>query len=81
MPQDFINIDYQIEFETPFHFGTGLHRNLLDRSVCRDANDYLYIPGSTLKGVFRERCEQIARLVGLRAGRAMLQVGSCVQQL
>ena len=67
MPRDFINIDYRIEFETPFHFGTGLRRNLLDRSVCRDADDYLYIPGSTLKGVFRERCEQIARLVDLRA--------------
>ena len=67
MQRDFISIDYLIEFESPFHFGTGLQRGLLDRSVCRDANDYLYIPGSTLKGVFRERCEQIARLVGLRA--------------
>ena len=67
MPRDFINIDYQIEFASPFHFGTGSRRGLLDRSVCRDANDYLYIPGSTLKGVFRERCEQIARLVGLPA--------------
>ena len=67
MQRDFISIDYLIEFETPFHFGTGLSRGLLDRSVCRDSDDYLYIPGSTLKGVFRERCEQIARLVGLRA--------------
>ena len=67
MPRDFISIDYLIEFETPFHFGTGLSKGLLDRSVCRDSEDYLYIPGSTLKGVFRERCEQIARLVGLRA--------------
>ena len=67
MPRDFIDIDYHIKFETPFHFGTGLRRDLLDRSVCRNADDYLYIPGSTLKGVFRERCEQIARLVGLRA--------------
>ncbi len=67
MQRDFISIDYRIEFETPFHFGTGLRRNLLDRSVCRDANSYLYIPGSTLKGVLREQCEQIARLFGLRA--------------
>ena len=65
MQRDFIRIDYQIEFETPFHFGTGLRRDLLDRSVCRDANGYLYIPGSTLKGVIRERCEQIARLFNL----------------
>ncbi len=67
MRRDFISIDYYIQFETPFHFGTGLRRNLLDRSVSRDAHDHLYIPGSTLKGVLRERCEQIARLVGLRA--------------
>ena len=62
MPQDFINIAYQIQFETPFHLGTGLRRGLLDRSVCRDVNGYLYIPGSTLKGVLREKCEQIARV-------------------
>ena len=68
MRRDFISIDYHIEFETPFHFGTGLRRDLLDRSVCRDADDYLYIPGSTLKGVLRNRCEQLARLVKLRAG-------------
>ena len=67
MQREFINIDYSIEFETPFHFGTGLRRDLLDRSVCRNAEGYLYIPGSTLKGVFRERCEQMGRLVGLRA--------------
>lgn len=65
MPRDFINIAYQIQFETPFHLGTGLRRGLLDRSVCRDANGYLYIPGSTLKGVFREKCEQIARIFNL----------------
>lgn len=67
MHRDFIDIDYQIKFDTPFHLGTGLRRGLLDRSVCRDAKDYLYIPGSTLKGAFRERCEQVTRLIGLRA--------------
>lgn len=67
MDRDFINIDYRIQFETPFHFGTGLRRGLLDRSVCRDADDYLYVPGSTLKGVLREKCEQLARLFDLSA--------------
>lgn len=67
MHRDLINIDYQIQFETPFHLGTGLRRGLLDRSVCRDVDDYLYIPGSTLKGVLREKCEQLARLFDLRA--------------
>jgi CRISPR/Cas system CSM-associated protein Csm3 (group 7 of RAMP superfamily) len=27
----------------------------------RDSKDYLYVPGSTFKGVLRERCEQLAR--------------------
>ena len=67
MQRDFISLDYHIKFETPFHFGTGLRQNLLDRSVSRDANNHLYIPGSTLKGVWRERCEQIAHLFNLRA--------------
>ena len=67
MPRDFMEIQYQIEFNTPFHFGTGLRRDLIDRSVTRDTQDYLYIPGSTMKGVLRERCEQIARLFGLCA--------------
>lgn len=67
MHRDFIHIDYRIQFDTPFHLGTGLRRGLLDRSVCRDANDYLYIPGSTLKGVLREKCEQLARLFDLHA--------------
>ncbi len=67
MQRDFINIDYQIQFDTPFHLGTGFRRGLLDRSVCRDTDDYLYVPGSTLKGVLREKCEQLAHLFDLRA--------------
>ena len=67
MPKDFIEIKYQIQFNAPFHFGTGLRRGLVDRSVARNAKEYLYLPGSTMKGVLREKCEQIARLFELRA--------------
>ena len=63
-------------FETPFHLGTGLRRGLLDRSVCRDANDYLYIPGSTLKGVLREKCEQLARIFELPVVSPHNELGS-----
>ena len=62
-----ISITYSIRFQTPFHFGTGLRIGLIQRSVARDEKDFLYVPGSTLKGVLRERCEQIARLFGLEA--------------
>ena len=62
-----ISIAYAIHFQTPFHFGTGLRVGLIQRSVARDEKNFLYVPGSTLKGVLRERCEQIVRLFGLEA--------------
>lgn len=64
---DSISIDYQIQFYAPFHFGTGLRNGLIHRSVARDVDGFLHVPGSTLKGVLRERCEQIARLFNLEA--------------
>lgn len=59
---DRILIDYTLAFKTPFHFGTGIREGLIDRTVVKDGAGYLYIPGSTFKGVVRERCEQLARL-------------------
>lgn len=63
MSNDRIRLKYRLTFTTPFHFGNGLREGLIDRSVRRDANGYLYVPGSTLKGVTREHCEQLARLI------------------
>lgn len=59
---DRIQIDYTLEFTTPFHFGTGIRTGLIDRSVKRDPNGYLYVPGSSLKGVMRETCERLLHL-------------------
>ena len=59
---DRIHLAYTLTFLTPFHFGTGLREGLLDRTVVRDSGEYLYVPGSTLKGTVREHCEQLARL-------------------
>jgi CRISPR/Cas system CMR subunit Cmr4 (Cas7 group RAMP superfamily) len=58
---DRIQICYTLEFSAPFHFGTGFRDGLIDRSVMRDSGQYLYVPGSTIKGVVRETCEQLAR--------------------
>lgn len=58
---DRIQVDYTVTFLTPFHCGTGIRTGLIDRTVTRDSGGYLYIPGSTFKGVLRERCEQLAR--------------------
>jgi CRISPR/Cas system CMR subunit Cmr4 (Cas7 group RAMP superfamily) len=62
MRNDLIHISYEITFATPFHCGTGLRVGLIDRTIVRDQNGYLYVPGSTIKGVVREHCELLARL-------------------
>ncbi len=62
---DRIQIDYTLQFLTPFHCGTGMRIGIIDRTVARDRNGYLYIPGSTLKGMLREYCEQLSRFFAL----------------
>jgi CRISPR/Cas system CSM-associated protein Csm3 (group 7 of RAMP superfamily) len=57
-----IEIKYDLTFTTPFHCGTGLRVGLIDRTIVRDHGGYLYVPGSTIKGVLREQCERLARL-------------------
>lgn len=58
---DHVEIKYTLTFDTLFHCGTGIREGLVDRTVVRNSQGYLYIPGSTFKGVLRERCEQLAR--------------------
>ena len=60
--QDRIMLTYQVTFKSAFHCGTGMAKGVIDRTVIRDKDDYLYIPGSTIKGVLRENCECLARL-------------------
>ncbi len=59
---DRIQIDYSLRFATLFHLGTGIRDVLVDRTMVRDSGGYLYVPGSTFKGMVRERCEQLSRL-------------------
>ncbi len=60
-----IKLEYRLTFNAPFHFGTGLRRGLIQRTVAKDHHEYLIVPGTTLKGVVRERCEQLGHLFGL----------------
>jgi CRISPR/Cas system CMR subunit Cmr4 (Cas7 group RAMP superfamily) len=62
MANDRIHIEYTLTFTTPFHCGTGLRVGLIDRTIVRDKDGYLYVPGSTIKGVVREYCEQLTHL-------------------
>lgn len=63
-------MDHRIELEltipmgSRWHSGSGEGSLLTDRLTRRDARDRPFIPGSTLKGVIRESCERLARLVG-----------------
>jgi len=61
-----IFLSYTLTFESAFHCGSGLSNGLIDRSIVRAQDDYAYVPGSTIKGVVRESCEQIARLYALK---------------
>lgn len=54
-----VQIDYELRFATAFHLGTGISAGMIDRTVIRDAQGYLYVPASTFKGVLREHCEQL----------------------
>src|SRR5215471_10323079 len=56
-----VEIIYELAFATPFHMGTGISAGMIDRTVIRDANNFLYVPASTFKGVVREHCEQLCR--------------------
>lgn len=58
---DSIKIEYTLTFATLFHCGTGIREGLVDRTVVRNNQGYLYVPGSTFKGVLREKCEQLVR--------------------
>ncbi len=56
-----VQIDYELSFASPFHLGTGISTNALDRTVIRDADKCLYVPASTFKGILREHCEHLLR--------------------
>jgi CRISPR/Cas system CMR subunit Cmr4 (Cas7 group RAMP superfamily) len=57
-----VEINYELQFAAPFHFGTGITAGAVDRTVIRDSDDALYVPASTFKGVVREHCEHLCRL-------------------
>lgn len=81
MSNDRLEIEYDLAFATPFHFGTGVREGVIDRTIVRDDGGYLYVPGSTIKGVLRERCEQLARLYDQPGIASPHNAKAAVQQL
>ncbi len=63
--------EFMLIFEGRWHIGSGAGKGLIDsamrfKRVWRDGKAVLVptVPGSTLKGVLRQTCEQIAELFG-----------------
>src|SRR5690606_34006840 len=61
----------------PVAVGTGFRNGLVHRTVDRDAEGFVYVPASSLKGRTRAACEQLAAHVGLRVCRAPRPEGMC----
>ena len=63
------SINYKIEFFTYWHVGSGISGGTYaDNLVLKDQNSLPYVPGRTLKGLFREASEQLNRLDPNRVG-------------
>jgi len=60
-----VEITFEIQITGSLHIGTGFRRGLLHRTVMRDAESHVYVPGSSLKGKVRNACEDLAKLHGL----------------
>lgn len=59
----YINWNYRIEFFSEWHCGSGLSAGAdTDALVIKDGKGLPYIPGKTLKGLFREAAEEIVSL-------------------
>ncbi len=56
----------QIKVDGPLAVGTGFRRGLIQRTVEEDAQGYVYVPGSSIKGRTRRACEQIAQQLNLK---------------
>jgi CRISPR/Cas system CSM-associated protein Csm3 (group 7 of RAMP superfamily) len=67
MPTVTINIPLTIHVNGPLHIGTGYGQGLLNRTIVKTRHGHVYIPGSSIRGVLRDKCEQLARSLGLKA--------------
>jgi len=56
-----IKIAIDIHFTSKWHAGSGESNLSINRLIKRDAREWPFIPGSTLKGMVRENCERLSR--------------------
>jgi len=60
-----INIHYKLSLKGRWHVGSGMGKGQLDRVSLMNGKGQPYIPGSMLKGVIRQSCEDIAQILGI----------------
>jgi CRISPR-associated protein Cmr4 len=68
-----------IQALSPIHAGTGQGVGVIDQPIAREkATDIPFVPGSTLKGVFRDACPEADRnsIFGPGTGEAELYAGA-----
>lgn len=62
-----IDLHYQLRFHSAFHFGTGLRSGLVHRGIARNSDGFLYVPGSSVKGMLRNQATHLAHLLEIKA--------------
>ena len=60
-----IDLPITVRVESPLHIGTGYAQGLVDRTVTRNQEGNVYLPGSSFKGRLRDACERLARHYGV----------------
>lgn len=59
-------IDYELRLTGDRCFcGAGVGRSGVDRTFLRDEREQMFVPGSHLKGLVRQRCEELLALLGV----------------
>jgi len=66
-----------IQISGPLAMKTGFRRGLIQQTVERDAEGFVYIPASSIKGRVRHASEQLAQRVGLDVCQAPQPGGMC----
>jgi CRISPR/Cas system CSM-associated protein Csm3 (group 7 of RAMP superfamily) len=57
-----VKFEFNIRMARAWHVGTGWAQGLISRTINRDSRGSVYIPASTIKGRWRNACENLARL-------------------
>ena len=61
-----IKVEMNIAFTGKWHSGSGEGGFFVDRLLRQDSHKRPYIPASTLRGVLREQCEKLTKVLGLQ---------------